>query len=167
MLDKTFKMIDKVFAFVEDWSLFLTVMFALIVAATNIALRKTTHINLYWSDEVVRKVIFFTTYIGAAAAIRSRSLIRIDALPQLLPIFRKPLTVFNHLSMMFFGVLMIWLGGQMTYTVYLNPYAKTTTLGIHEWYFYAVLPVMGVMSLVRSLMVMRDEWREMSDGLSR
>jgi TRAP-type C4-dicarboxylate transport system permease small subunit len=162
MWDKTLKTIDKVFSFAEDWSLFLTITFALIVAAVNIALRKTTHINLYWSDEVVRKVIYFSTYIGASAAIRSRSLIRIDALPQLFPLFKRPLTVFNHLSMMFFGLLMIWLGGQMTYEVYLDAFAKTTTLQIPEWYFYAVLPLLGVKSFFRSLLVMRDEWRELS-----
>jgi C4-dicarboxylate transporter, DctQ subunit len=167
MRDKIFKTIDKVFAFVEDWSLFLAVMSALIFAATNIALRKTTNYNLYWSDEVVRKVIFFTTYIGAAAAIRSRSLIRIEALPQLFPVLKRPLTVFNHLSMMFFGLLMIWLGGQMTYEVYQDPFAKTTSLQIHEWYFYAVLPVMGAMSFFRSIIVMSDEWREMNTDVPR
>jgi C4-dicarboxylate transporter, DctQ subunit len=167
MLDKTFKAVDKTFAFFEDWTLFLVITFALIVAATNILLRKTTDVNLYWSDEVVRKTIFFSTYIGASAAIRSRSLIRIDALPQLFPILKKPLTIFNHLSMMFFGVLMIWLGGQMTYEVYQDPFAKTSTLQIHEWYFYAILPLLGVMSFFRSLMVMRDEWREMNDQVIR
>jgi TRAP-type C4-dicarboxylate transport system permease small subunit len=164
MRNKTLKNMDKALGFVEDWSLFVTVMFALTVAAANIALRKTTSINLYWSDEVVRKVIFFSTYIGASAAIRSRALIRIDVLPQLIPLLRRPLTVFNHLSMMFFSVLMIWLGGQMTYEVYQDPFAQTTTLQIHEWYFYAILPLMGVMSFFRSLIVMIDEWREMSDA---
>ncbi len=47
----------------------------------NVILRKTTDdYSLYWSDEVVRKVIYFSTYIGCVAAIRGRSLIRIDAL---------------------------------------------------------------------------------------
>ncbi len=165
MLQKSFKVIDRAFGFVEDWSLFLTVSFALLVAVTNIALRKTTTVNLYWSDEVVRKVIFFSTYIGCSAAIRSRSLIRIDALPQLIPLLKKPLTVFNHLAMMAFGVMMIWLGSQLTYEVYQDPFARTTTLQIHEWYFYAVLPLLGVMSLLRSFVVMVEDWREMSgDG---
>ncbi len=165
MRNKTFNVIDKTFGFFEDWSLFLTVFFALCVAVVNIALRKTTTVNLYWSDEVVRKVIFFSTYIGVSAAIRNRSLIRIDALPQLFPKLKKPLTVINHLSMIGFGAMMVWLGLQMTHQVYLDQFAKTTTLQIPEWYFYAVLPLLGVMSFFRSIMVMVEDWRGMSgDG---
>ena len=86
MLKKTLLRVDRSFAFIEDWSLFLTVAVALVSAMANVLLRKlTSDVNLYWSDEVVRKAIYFTTYIGCVAAIRSRSLIRIDALPQLVP----------------------------------------------------------------------------------
>lgn len=167
MLKKTFKVIDKTFGFVEDWSLFIAVMVALIVAFTNIILRKTTSTSLYWSDEVVRKVIFISTYIGASAAIRNRSMIRIDAVPQLLRFSRKPLSVFGHLAMILFGVLLVWLGGQLTYQVFLDPYARTSTLEIPEWYFYAILPLLGVMTVFRSIVVMVEEWRELNGNPSR
>ena len=65
MLKKTFRGIDRAFQAIEDWSLFLTVCIALVTAMANVLLRKlTSNVNLYWSDEVVRKVIFFSTYIG-------------------------------------------------------------------------------------------------------
>ena len=62
MVKKAFKFVDKTFAFVEDWSLFVAVAIALMSAMANVILRKTTDINLYWSDEVVRKVIVITSY---------------------------------------------------------------------------------------------------------
>ena len=85
MLKKIFKDCWTVlFQFFEEWSLFIAVCAALLTAMANVVLRKTTdNYSLYWSDEVVRKVIYFSTYIGCVAAIRSRSLIRIDALPQI------------------------------------------------------------------------------------
>ncbi|MGE4579002.1 MAG: TRAP transporter small permease [Desulfuromonadales bacterium] len=159
MIKKTFRVIDRTFAFVEDWSLFLTVAIALTAAMANVILRKTTSINLYWSDEVVRKVIFFSTYVGCSAAIRRRSLIRIDALPQLMPVLRKPLTLFSHLMVLLFGAIMMWLGYQLTRQVYLDEYARTATLQIPEWYFYAVLPFIGFMMFVRTLVVMVEDWR--------
>ena len=62
MLKKTFDTIDKVFAQIEDWSLFASVCVALVVAMANVVLRKlTSEVNLYWSDEIVRKTIFFST----------------------------------------------------------------------------------------------------------
>ena len=151
--------IHRFFAFVEDWSLFITVMVALLVAIANVMLRKlTSDVNLYWSDEVVRKTIFFTTYVGCIAAIRNRSLIRIDALPQMFPLLKKPLNLLSHTAVLLFSVLMVYLGSQMTVMMYQDEYAKTASLQIPEWYFYAVFPVMGVMMFIRTLIVMVEDW---------
>ncbi|AMV73934.1 hypothetical protein JCM30471_23550 [Desulfuromonas carbonis] len=160
MLKKTFSTIDRGLAFIEDWTLFLTVATALVSAMANVILRKLTNdVNLYWSDEVVRKVIFISTYIGCVAAIRHRSLIRIDALPQLLPILKKPLNILSHLVVLVFSGTVFWLGLQLTRMMYLDTYARTATLGIAEWYFYAILPLMGVMMVVRTLLVMIEDLR--------
>ncbi len=160
MIKKTFKAVDRSFAFVEDWSLFTAVIIALVSAMANVVLRKTTtSVNLYWSDEVVRKVIFFTTYIGCVAAVRNRSLIRIDDLPQLFPVLKRLLTLFSHLAVLVFSAVMIYLGWQMTVMMYQDEYAKTATLQIPEWYFYAVLPLMGVMMFLRTLIVMVEDWK--------
>lgn len=159
MFTKIFKTIDKVFLHIEEWSLFVTVCIALFTAMANVILRKTTSdLSLYWSDEVVRKVIFFSTYIGCVAAIRSRSLIRIDALPQMLPILKRPLTLFSHCVVLLFSGIMIYLGSQMTIMMYNDEYARTATLQIPEYFFYAILPLMGVMMFLRTLIVMREDW---------
>lgn len=159
-----FKTIDRGFLFVEDWSLFAAVSIALLTAMANVVLRKATdNVSLYWSDEVVRKVIYFSTYIGCVAAIRSRALIRIDALPQIFPVLKRPLTLFSHLAVLIFASIMIYLGWQMTHMMYLDEYARTTTLQIPEWYFYIILPIMGVMMFLRTLVVMVEDWHSTSD----
>lgn len=159
MFIKIFKSVDRILQQIEEWSLFVTVCVALLTAMANVILRKTTNdLNLYWSDEVVRKVIFFSTYIGCVAAIRSRSLIRIDALPQMLPVLKKPLTLFSHCMVLLFSGIMIYLGTKMTIMMYNDEYARTATLQIPEYYFYAILPVMGAMMFLRTLIVMREDW---------
>jgi C4-dicarboxylate transporter DctQ subunit len=164
MLKKAFKFLDRFLLFIEEWSLFAAVVIALCTAMANVILRKTTNdYSLYWSDEVVRKVIFFSTYIGSVAAIRSRSLIRIDALPQMLPILKKPLALFSHLAVLFFSCIMIWIGIKMTTMMYLDEYALTATLRIPEWIFYAILPAMGGMMFLRTLIVMREDWLGVHD----
>jgi TRAP-type C4-dicarboxylate transport system permease small subunit len=158
MLKKTFHTVDRLFASVEDWTLFLTVGVALVTAMANVVLRKlTSDVNLYWSDEVVRKVIFISTYLGCVAAIRHRSLIRIDALPQMVPILKKPLTVISHLAVLVFSGTVFWFGLKLTRMMYADQYARTATLGIAEWYFYAVLPAMGVMMIIRTLVVLVED----------
>jgi C4-dicarboxylate transporter, DctQ subunit len=164
MLKRLFKTIDRVFGFIEEWTLFGAVAIALLTAMANVILRKTTSdYSLYWSDEVVRKVIYFSTYIGCAAAIRSRSLIRIDALPQMLPVLRKPLTLVSHLAVLLFSSIMVYQGTLMTRMMFEDEYALTATLQIPEWLFYAVLPLMGLMMFLRTLIVMREDWRGVSD----
>lgn len=159
MLKKLYKSIDRIFLFIEEWSLFAAVCIALLTAMANVILRKaTSDYSLYWSDEVVRKVIYFSTYIGCVAAIRSRSLIRIDALPQMLPVLKKPLTQISHLAVLFFSGCMVYLGSQMTMMMFEDEYALTATLQIPEWYFYAILPLMGFMMFIRTLITMREDW---------
>ena len=156
--------LDRWLLFIEEWSLVTAVGLALVTAMANVILRKATdNYSLYWSDEVVRKVIYFSTYIGAIAAIRSRSLIRIDALPQMLPILKKPLNIFAHCAVLIFAVIIVVLGSQMTMLMYADKNAVTATLTIPEWPFYLVLPIMGVMMFVRTLLVMWDDWLEAHD----
>lgn len=157
MIKKIFRRIDKTFALVEDWSLVIVVCVALLSGLTNIILRKTTSISLYWSDEVVRKTIFICTYMGCSAAIRQRSLIRIDAFPQIVPVTRKFFNVINHLATMGFAGVLTWLGWGMLMDVYADEFATTATLQIPEWYFYALLPLVGVMMFIRTLMLLTED----------
>ncbi len=157
MLKKIFQRIDKTFSFVEDWTLVLVVCVALLSGLTNIILRKTTSISLYWSDEVVRKTIFICTYVGCSAAIRQRSLIRIDALPQIIPVSRKFFNVINHLATMVFAGLLTWLGWGMFTEVYADQFATTATLQIPEWYFYVILPIVGAMMFIRTFMLLVED----------
>ncbi len=164
MVKKIYRAIDCALVFIEDWSLFTAVCVALFSAMANVILRKSTdNFSLYWSDEIVRKVIFFSTYIGCVAAIRSRSLIRIDALPQMLPVLKKPLTLFSHVAVLTFASIMIYFGWQMTMMMYHDEYARTATLRIPEWYFYAILPLMGGMMFIRTLIVIREDWQGYQD----
>mgnify|MGYP001773652163 CR=1 FL=1 len=157
MLKKLFRRIDALFSFVEDWSLFVVVIVALASGLINIILRKATPYSLYWSDEVIRKAIFFCTYLGCSAAIKQRALIRIDAVPQIIPVSRKFFNVINHLSVLVFSGLLTWLGWKMMVEVRADEFATTATLQIPEWYFYAVLPMVGVMMFMRTFMLLSED----------
>ena len=131
----------------------------------NVLLRKLTNdVNLYWSDEVVRKTIYFSTYVGCIVAVRGRSLIRIDALPQMIPGLKKPLALFAHVVTLVFAGAMVYLGWTMTVMMYEDQYARTASLQIPEWIFYAVLPVMGAMMFFRTLIIMVEDLKEGAVG---
>lgn len=58
---------------------------------------------------------------------------------------------------------MVYLGGQMTAMMYRDQYALTATLQLPEWLFYAVLPMMGLMMFIRTLITMYEDWTGSSD----
>jgi len=60
----------------------------------------------------------------------------------------------------------------MTIMMYNDEYARTATLQIPEYLFYTILPLMGFMMFLRTLIAMREDWTgirditggEMTDG---
>ena len=71
--------IDRILTFFEEWTLFIAVMGALISLFANVVLRYGFKYSLAWSEELVRLVIIYTTLIGCSAAVKNRTMIKIDA----------------------------------------------------------------------------------------
>ena len=113
MLGKVLDILDKILTFFEEWTLFITVMVALIALFFNVVLRYGFNYSLAWSEELVREVIIYTTLIGCSAAVKARSMIKIDASVQLLPALKTPLTFFSNTVTLIFSVMMIYYGWQM------------------------------------------------------
>lgn len=156
MLAKIFRLIDRVLSFFEEWTLFLTVIVALVALFCNVVLRYGFNYSLAWSEELVREVIIYTTFIGCSAAIKNRSMIKIDALVQLVPFLRLPLMYFSNLATLIFAGMMIYYGWVMA-LLQLRTEQKTIILQIPLVYLYAILPLMGVMMLCRTLQVLYED----------
>jgi TRAP-type C4-dicarboxylate transport system permease small subunit len=168
IMRKIIKSIDRILMQVEDWSLFIAVSIALVVAMANIILRKlTSEFSLYWSDEVVRKVVYISAYIGCVAAIRGRTHIRIDALQQFFPALRRPFYFILNLSILVFGGYMLYSGWGLALMMYKDEYAKTISLRLPEWWFYSVLPTMGALVILRTLIVLVEDWIGKQEALDK
>ena len=85
MTGKVLNRLDKILSAFEDWTLFVSVMVALVALFVNVVLRYGFNYTLAWSEELVREVIIYTTYIGCCSAVKNRSIIKIDASVQLFP----------------------------------------------------------------------------------
>ncbi len=157
MFSKVLGFLDKVLAFVEEWTLFIATMAALISLFVNVVLRYGFNYSLAWSEELVREVIILTTFIGCSAAIKARSMIKIDALVQLVPILKTPLSMFSHLATLVFSVMMVYYGWKMA-ALQIMTEQKTIILEIPLVYLYAILPVMGTMMFIRTVQVMYQDF---------
>ena len=160
MLGKILAFLDKILSFFEDWTLFISVIVALLALFINVVLRYGFNYSLAWSEELVREVIIYTTFIGCSAAVKNRSMIKIDATVQLLPKLKIPLTFFSNFAIMVFASMMIYYGWMMA-ALQLRTHQKTIIMEIPLVYLYAILPLMGAMMLVRAVQVTYQDIMEL------
>jgi C4-dicarboxylate transporter, DctQ subunit len=159
MFGKVLNFLDKVLSFFEEWTLFVSVMAALIALFFNVILRYGFNYSLAWSEELVREVIIYTTFIGCSAAVKSRSLIKIDASVQIFPKLKVPLTFFSNFVVMIFAMMMIYYGWLIA-ALQIRTQQKTIIMQIPLVYLYAILPLMGAMMLIRVILVFYQDIRE-------
>ena len=163
MIGKILDFLDKILTFFEEWTLFVSVIVALIALFINVVLRYGFNYSLAWSEELVREVIIYTTFIGCSAAVKNRSMIKIDASVQLLPRLKMPLTYFSNLAVMIFAGMMIYYGALMVQMQH-RTHQKTIIMEIPYVILYSILPLMGAMMLIRAIQVIYQDIVEQRAG---
>jgi TRAP-type C4-dicarboxylate transport system permease small subunit len=132
------------------------VIVALIALFVNVVLRYGFNYSLAWSEELVREVIIYTTFIGCSAAVKNRSMIKIDASVQLLPKLKMPLSYFSNFAILIFAAMMIYYGWLMMAMQY-RTHQKTIIMEIPLVILYAILPLMGIMMMIRAIQVVYQD----------
>jgi TRAP-type C4-dicarboxylate transport system permease small subunit len=156
MIGKFFTFVDRVLTFFEDWTLFISVIIALVALFFNVVLRYGFNYSLTWSEELVREVIIYTTLVGCSSAVKNRSMIKIDASVQLLPKLKVPLTFFSNAVTLVFSVMILYLGWQIA-ALQVQTHQKTIILQIPLVYIFAILPLMGGLMIIRTLQVFYED----------
>lgn len=160
MIGKILNVIDRILTFFEDWTLFLTVIIALVSLFFNVVLRYGFNYTLAWSEELVREVIIYTTFIGLGAAVKNKSMIKIDALVQLVPRLKVPLNFFSNFVTATFGLMMLYYGWKIA-ALQVMTNQKTIIMQIPLVYLYAIIPVMGATVLLRTIQVIYQDYTEL------
>ncbi len=157
MSGKLLRKLDKAASHFEEWTLFIIVIAALIALFFNVVLRYGFNYTLAWSEELVRIVIIYSTFVGASVAVKQRAMIRIDAVVQIFPKLKKGLTFYTNILMLVFAGMMIYYGYEMTHLQFLT-HQKTIIMQIPLVIVYAVMPVTGMMVFLRTIQVMVQDF---------
>ena len=157
MMRRALQVLDKVLTFFEEWTLFVAVMAALLTLFVSVVTRYTITYTLTWPEELVREVIVYTTFVGCAAGIKNRALIRIDALPNLFPALKRPLEFLSHLSLLGFAGFITYFGVKMALFQH-QMGMKTIILQVPQVVLYSILPLMGVLMLCRLAHVLYEDF---------
>lgn len=158
MLGKFLKKMDTIVTNIEEWTLFIIVMAALLSLFANVILRYGFNYTLAWSEELVRIVIIYSTFVGASVAVKQRAMIKIDAVVQIFPRLKSGLTFYSNILMLIFAGMMVFYGYKMTHLQYIT-HQKTIIMQIPLVAIYTIMPVMGVMVFIRTVQVMIQDIR--------
>lgn len=156
MVEKIFRISDKILTAFEEWTLFITVMAALVALFFSVVLRYGFNSALPWSEELVREVIIYTTFIGCSAAVRNRTMIKIDASVQIFPKLKVPLTFFSNFVVLIFALVVLYYGWKLA-ALQIQTEQKTIIMQIPLFYIFAILPLMGVTMTIRVCQVFYED----------
>lgn len=156
MLGKMLRKFDRVVTDIEEWTLFIIVTAALISLFANVVLRYGFNYTLAWSEELVRMVIIYSTFIGASVAVKQRAMIRIDAIVQIFPKLKPGLMLYTNILMLIFACMMVYYGYKMTHLQYVTN-QKTIIMRIPLVLVYTIMPLTGVMVFIRTVQVILQD----------
>ncbi len=153
------KKCEKILTKAEEILLFTVTMIGLIVLFVAVTLRYTINYTLSSASEIMREVIIITTFIGLSLGVKNRAMLKIDVLPQLFPKLKKPLEFISNVSILVFGILVTYYGWQMV-KQQAATHQTTIILQIPLQYLYMVLPVTGILMIIRVLQVMYEDFTQ-------
>lgn len=163
MLDRILAALDKALTWFEEWTLFLCVIVGMISLFINVVLRYGFNYTLAWSEELVREIIIYTTFVGCSTAIKNRSQIVIDVVVQLVPRLRRPFAYICNLAVLAFCVFIMQLGVEMAIQQ-AQTFQKTIILEIPLVILYSILPLMGFLMFIRTVQAIRKDYLDGMTG---
>ena len=115
-----------------------------------------------WSEVLVRSVMIWTVYLGAAAAFREGAVIAAEVLMRNVPVaFGRALQIFAGVTSFVFLSILVWTGWQMVQRTALQQLAG---LEIPISWVYLALPIGGTLAAL-AVLVRTSELLEPGAGL--
>jgi TRAP-type C4-dicarboxylate transport system permease small subunit len=139
---------------------FSSVSLAIMTIVTFIAVcsRYSFHYPLPWSEEVVRFLFVWTTFVGASVAVRYGSHVGINVLTDRLPVSsKKPVAVIGALLGVSFCIVLFNMG-YMQMIAQSNQ--ESAVLRLNMAYVYLAVPVGSVLMAISILKVLWDQFKD-------
>jgi TRAP-type C4-dicarboxylate transport system permease small subunit len=112
------------------------------------------------SEEIARFLLIWISLLGAAYSYRIKLHLGLDiVVKRMQPTQQVLATVFCHLSVLFFSIVVLILGGYYLVTLTFNPVQVSPALGLNIGYVYMVLPLTGILISVYALNDLYVIWK--------
>ncbi len=143
----------------ERWVIGVGFLACLVLLTVSVTSRYLLRWPLSFSDELSTYLFILISYLGASAAVRNDTELRVDALAEALPKWRKGLDLLVHLARLIAAGLFIVLGYQFVIVEW-EFKAVTPILEIPFTIINGMLPLFGVMLVLRTVLRVNELWRK-------
>lgn len=134
---------------IEEWLLIIATIFIVVLVFIQVLARFVFNVSVGWSAELSRYLLIWITWISMSYTIRKNDHIRIMLVVDRLPVqFRKIIEVIVIVVWAAFALVMAYVGTEVVQTMKLMG-QKTSTLGISMWVVYLIIPLGGILMLIR------------------
>lgn len=175
--------LDRRLARIEEGAAACLIAAILGILAVNVVLRGFGA-PLVWADEAAILLMACAAFLGAAAALARGQHMAVTLLPDALPApLRAPLAIGADLVVLGFFVVLAWLcwrwfdpvrafGAESLQAYSLESYnfiyqERTLTLGLPKLWFWLVMPVFALLSIVHALAALERDLCRLRNGAAR
>lgn len=151
---------------IEEWILIIATIFIILLVFIQVLARFVFNISVGWSAELSRYLLIWITWISMSYTIRKSDHIRITLIVERLPQkVQKVIEVIVILVWSAFAFIMAYVGTEVVQTMKLMG-QKTSTLGISMWVVYLIIPIGGVLMLIRLVQQLYFVFRPEKNAIS-
>jgi C4-dicarboxylate transporter DctQ subunit len=141
---------------VEQTSLVILLSSMIVIAFLQIVLRNLFSTGLSWGDSLVRNLVLWVSFIGAAIATKEGKHINIDVLSQWMPLLGKGLIAFL-IQLFSFSICCLLTFAALKFIKNEAQMGNTVFLGIPAWIPEMILPIIfGLMAVRFGLRSFKD-----------
>jgi C4-dicarboxylate transporter DctQ subunit len=135
---------------VEYLFLAIAMLSTTLLLFVNVILRYFFNSAIFWTEEVLRYLIVWITFVGAATCITKGSHISLDTILVFLPENqRKILRLGVNMVGVFFSVLILWYSLQLTLAVKATNQLSATIGGFPMYIVYSCMPLGSLLAACR------------------
>lgn len=118
-------------------------LFVTVVLFANVVLRYCFHSGLHWSDEIIRYVMIWISFVGISFGIRQDKLMAVDLILNYVGAgYQRLIRIINSVLGILFGILILYYG-----IVAVSTMAKSAqvspALEVPMYIFYMTIPLSG------------------------
>jgi len=155
--------IEKILSQTEEAIILVSIVSSLLFVFVNIVLRYLFSGGFVAAEEYARYTMVLLVYIGLSQVVKKRGMIKVDIINTLVAKLKLPLDFFSNIASLVVAIILIWFGFQFTAWQFAND-QKSIGMELPLWIAYAIVPVGGVLMLIRyivdTLDMIKEVWKK-------